>query len=260
VDATQERPHGLSYSFTLHARDGTRLVGFDNAHGVPVPGSRFKERPSAIDHWHRTETDPGRPSHSRRTDMLKDFFDEAQRVLAEQFNEQMAAERRKHSQAQRQARETLGSKLAEREKQLEDLAAQFEALRQKGEEGRQRQESVIKSVVGRVNTNIRWFGRAATALLVLIALLDIFNLVTNYYEGTRIGYGLLLLLGFLGLYRMVCAYLDWLFYGVTAIKRWLGRALLQREIKRQGLQWLSVDGFEDKGGRIEARLRAPPVL
>jgi hypothetical protein len=32
VEATKNRPHGLSYSFTLHAPDGTRLVGFDNAH------------------------------------------------------------------------------------------------------------------------------------------------------------------------------------------------------------------------------------
>ena len=29
---TPERPHGLSYSLTLHAPDGGRLVGFDNAH------------------------------------------------------------------------------------------------------------------------------------------------------------------------------------------------------------------------------------
>ena len=35
VTATAERPHGLSYSFTLHAPDGNRLVGFDNAHDVP---------------------------------------------------------------------------------------------------------------------------------------------------------------------------------------------------------------------------------
>lgn len=42
VEATPERPHGLSYSFTLHAPDGTRLVGFDNAHNAPGRGSRFK--------------------------------------------------------------------------------------------------------------------------------------------------------------------------------------------------------------------------
>src|SRR5262245_59726817 len=40
VKVTKERPHGLSYSLTLHRPDGRRLVGFDNAHRVP--GSRFR--------------------------------------------------------------------------------------------------------------------------------------------------------------------------------------------------------------------------
>ena len=35
VQATTERPHGLRYSFTLHAPDGARLVGFDNAARAP---------------------------------------------------------------------------------------------------------------------------------------------------------------------------------------------------------------------------------
>src|SRR6267154_2708645 len=68
VGATKKRPHGLSYAFTLHAPDGTRLVGFDNAHGVPARGSRFKVRPEASDHWHRTETDPGRPYAFKRSE------------------------------------------------------------------------------------------------------------------------------------------------------------------------------------------------
>ena len=50
VKATKGRSHGLSYSFPLHAPDGTRLVGFDNAHGVTAAGSRFKKRPPASDH------------------------------------------------------------------------------------------------------------------------------------------------------------------------------------------------------------------
>jgi len=84
VEATKGRPHGLSYSFTLHALDGTRLVGFDNAHGVPAPGSRFKKRPPASDHWHRTESDPGRLYAFKDVGtLIDDFFDEAERVLAE---------------------------------------------------------------------------------------------------------------------------------------------------------------------------------
>ena len=45
TDVTAERPHGLSYSLTLHAPDGTRLVGFDNAH--PVGNGADRERGDA---------------------------------------------------------------------------------------------------------------------------------------------------------------------------------------------------------------------
>jgi hypothetical protein len=34
VDPTPERPHGLSYSITLHDDKGHRILGFDNAHSV----------------------------------------------------------------------------------------------------------------------------------------------------------------------------------------------------------------------------------
>jgi hypothetical protein len=81
---TEARPHGLPYSFTLHAPDGTRLVGFDNAHDVPHRGSRFKGRAGTSDHWHRTETDPGRPyAFKDAATLLDDFFDEVERTLRE---------------------------------------------------------------------------------------------------------------------------------------------------------------------------------
>lgn len=84
METTPTRPHSLSYSFTLHAPDGTRLVGFDNAHNVPAGGSRFKRRGVATDHWHRTENDPGRPYAFKDAEtLLDDFFDEVERVLRE---------------------------------------------------------------------------------------------------------------------------------------------------------------------------------
>jgi hypothetical protein len=84
VKVTTERPHGLSYSFTLHAPDGVRLIGFDNAHGVSALGSRFKRRSLASDHWHRTESDPGRSyAFKDAATLIDDFFDEVERVLSE---------------------------------------------------------------------------------------------------------------------------------------------------------------------------------
>ena len=84
IEPDERRPHGLSYSFTLHEPSGRRLVGFDNAHGVGGTGTRSGKRPEAHDHWHRTEDDPGRPY--RFTDaetLIDDFFAEVERTLGE---------------------------------------------------------------------------------------------------------------------------------------------------------------------------------
>lgn len=84
VEASDGKPHGLDYSFTLHGPDNRRLIGFDNAHSVSAKGARFKKRPKAMDHWHRTETDEGRPYAFKDAEtLLDDFFDEVERVLTE---------------------------------------------------------------------------------------------------------------------------------------------------------------------------------
>lgn len=84
VPADLERPYGLKYSLTLHAPDGKRLVGFDNAHRPRRRGSRFKKRAATADHWHRTVNDPGRPYEFKDAEQLiDDFFNEVERVLAE---------------------------------------------------------------------------------------------------------------------------------------------------------------------------------
>jgi Family of unknown function (DUF6516) len=80
---TPQRPHGLSYSLTLHDPEGTRLLGFDNAH-APPRGGRYKAKPVAHDHWHRTEQDKGRPYTFRSAlQLVQDFLDEVERILGE---------------------------------------------------------------------------------------------------------------------------------------------------------------------------------
>ncbi len=84
TEPTPQRPHGLTYSFTLHDPEGRRLLGFDNAHGVPPRGGRYKAKPVAHDHWHRTDKDKGRPYEFRSAfDLVQDFLDEVERVLRE---------------------------------------------------------------------------------------------------------------------------------------------------------------------------------
>ena len=82
TEVTQERPHGLSYSLTLHAPDGARLVGFHNAHPVverrrPGGGQRAER-----DHRHRLRTI--RPcEYEDAATLLADFWKEVDQVLRE---------------------------------------------------------------------------------------------------------------------------------------------------------------------------------
>ena len=82
TEATPERPHALRYSLTLHAPDGARLVGFDNAHPVrerPGPGRR---RRTERDHRHRLRKI--RPYEYRdAVTLLEDFWKEVDQVLEE---------------------------------------------------------------------------------------------------------------------------------------------------------------------------------
>ena len=80
VDQTPERPHGLSYSLTLHTESGERLVGFDNAHPVqPTAGPAGKSL-KRHDHKHRLRTI--RPyDYQDAVTLLADFWAEVDAVL-----------------------------------------------------------------------------------------------------------------------------------------------------------------------------------
>jgi hypothetical protein len=56
VDSSAGRPHGLNYSLTLHGPDGSRLVGFDNAHPVRESQGPGGKNRGPLDHRHRLET------------------------------------------------------------------------------------------------------------------------------------------------------------------------------------------------------------
>lgn len=80
VSPSPERPHGLNYSLTLHDNEGTRLVGFDNAHAVPARGGRG--RTLMKDHRHRLNTI--RPYVYRdAATLIADFWSEVDAVLKE---------------------------------------------------------------------------------------------------------------------------------------------------------------------------------
>lgn len=76
VPATPDKPHGLDYSLTLHAPNGAKLVGFDNAHRVD--GSQDKRH----DHRHRLRT--VRPyDYKDAATLLAAFWQEVESVMRE---------------------------------------------------------------------------------------------------------------------------------------------------------------------------------
>ena len=82
VEPSAERPHGLSYSLTLHGPDGERLVGFDNAHPIAAQSGRGRRKKVEHDHRHRLKT--VRPYEYRDAGtLLADFWEQVAAVLAE---------------------------------------------------------------------------------------------------------------------------------------------------------------------------------
>jgi uncharacterized protein DUF6516 len=74
--SSETRPHGIKYSFTLHDVDGTRLLGYDDAHGVG--------RALAYDHRHRFKRTKELMAYEFRgaDELICDFFAAIERACA----------------------------------------------------------------------------------------------------------------------------------------------------------------------------------
>ncbi len=74
VKSNTGKPFGIKYSLTLHNPDGTRILGFDNAHAKP--GSSKKE---PHDHIHRGKIKPY--AYANAEGLLKDFWQEVEAAM-----------------------------------------------------------------------------------------------------------------------------------------------------------------------------------
>lgn len=85
VDMSDQIPHGIRYSLTLHEPYGKRILGYDNAHAVKPPKKfKYAGRILAYDHKHRHATDQGVPyEFTDAQQRIYDFFVDADRVLQE---------------------------------------------------------------------------------------------------------------------------------------------------------------------------------
>ena len=85
VEESEQIPHGIRYSLTLHEPYGKRILGYDNAHLVKPPKKfKYAGRIMAYDHKHRHATDKGVPYEFKDAQqLLEDFFADVDRVLLE---------------------------------------------------------------------------------------------------------------------------------------------------------------------------------
>lgn len=82
VEPNAQIPHGIRYSFTLHDRNNTRLIGFDNAHAVKPNKKRFGAHKTTWDHTHRMNRVELYEFESPEQ-LLEDFWNEVEALLHE---------------------------------------------------------------------------------------------------------------------------------------------------------------------------------
>jgi hypothetical protein len=79
---TEEIPHGIRYSLTLHDRSGERIMGFDNAHAVKSKKMGKHQGRKTYDHRHRHSQDEGIAyEFIDAHQLLKDFWLEVDKTL-----------------------------------------------------------------------------------------------------------------------------------------------------------------------------------
>jgi len=53
VEPTNQMPHGIRYSLSLHNRNNIRILGFDNAHAYKSKRKKYGARKVTWDHKHK---------------------------------------------------------------------------------------------------------------------------------------------------------------------------------------------------------------
>ena len=80
VPPTVERPHGISYSLTLHDENGERMLGFDNAHAIRESGGPGARARIEYDHKHAGER-VRFYEYSNAATLLADFWIEVETIF-----------------------------------------------------------------------------------------------------------------------------------------------------------------------------------
>lgn len=73
-------PNGIRYSLTLHDRNNTRVLGFDNAHTFKPKKNRYTARKITWDHKHKMEKVRTYEFESASR-LIEDFWKDVEKIL-----------------------------------------------------------------------------------------------------------------------------------------------------------------------------------
>ena len=83
VKPTPQIPHGISYSLTLHDRNNTRLLGYDNAHRIKKRRKgrkKYTGRKISWDHKHHQDVMTGYNFESV-SQLIDDFWKDVDQIV-----------------------------------------------------------------------------------------------------------------------------------------------------------------------------------
>lgn len=86
IEPTEHKPHGISYSLTLHNKNGKRIFGMDNAHKATDGKQNYKARVVEFDHLHADGKRRSTPYKFKSADkLITDFWKRADKKIAELY-------------------------------------------------------------------------------------------------------------------------------------------------------------------------------
>ena len=82
VEPSKHIPHGVKYSLTLHDKNNTRILGFDNAHTYKPKKKRYGAQKITWDHKHKTEK-VSPYEYESASQLLEDFLAAVEQIIEE---------------------------------------------------------------------------------------------------------------------------------------------------------------------------------
>ncbi len=80
VEPSDQIPHGIRYSLTLHDRNNIRILGFDNAHTYKPKEKKYGARKVTWDHKHKLKKVYNYEFESA-SQLLADFWEAVDKIL-----------------------------------------------------------------------------------------------------------------------------------------------------------------------------------